>query len=356
MLKQAFMDLILTVSKSRRKMVEQPYTTRGRIVMDQDGQTRRQILKGAIGGAAGILLSAAARPLAAAPAQAASPGTGVQRLSDDLFVVTIPGEANVVAHTTADGVLLVDGGSAGASDALMKEVASLSGGGPVHTIFNTHWHPEQTGSNEQLGKAGRTIIAHENTRLWLTTDVTWPWSGQRFKRAPRIAQPNKTFYTTGTLDTPSTEAPSRRSLDVRYGYIPDAAHTDGDLYVSFPKQNVLAVGDVVSGQGWPVVDWVTGGWIGGIVGGLQRLQALANEETRIVPARGPVLSLADLKTQHAMYGTIYERLTQLLNRGRGPGEAVAAGPTKEFDAQMGNPDEFVRRAFESLWAYVSPDA
>jgi hypothetical protein len=46
----------------------------------------------------------------------------------------------------------------------------------------------------------------------------------------------------------------------------------------------------------------------------------------------------------------------MLNKGRGPTEAVAAQPTKEFDAQMGNGDEFVRRAFESLWAYLSPDA
>ena len=143
---------------------------------------------------------------------------------------------------------------------------------------------------------------------------------------------------------------------MRYGYIPDAAHTDGDLYMYFPQQNVLAVGDAVSGQGWPVVDWTTGGWIGGIVGGLQRLQTLANDQTRIVPARGPVLGLTDLKAQYEMYGTIYDRLSQLLNKGRGPGEAVAARPTKEFDALMGNPDEFVRRAFESLWAYVSPDA
>jgi cyclase len=162
---------------------------------------------------------------------------------------------------------------------------------------------------------------------------------------PRIAQPNKTFYRTGQLDS-----------GVRYGYIPDAAHTDGDLYVYFPEQNVLAVGDVVSGEGWAVIDWVTGGWIGGIVGGLQRLQTLANEETRIVPARGPVLSRADLKAQYEMYGTIHDRLTQLPNKGRGPGEAVAARPTQEFDARMGNPDEFVRRAFESLWAYLSPDA
>jgi len=308
-------------------------------------QTRRQILKAAIGGAAGVVLGAPVLRLAGAQTQAVSDAAGTLKLNDDLFVVRLPGEANVVAQTSADGVVLVDGGSAAASDALMKAVGSLPGAGRVHTLFNTHWHPEQTGSNERLAKADAAIIAHENTRLWLATDVIWPWNGQRFKRLPKAAQPNKSFYTTGKLDS-----------GVRYGYIPDAAHTDGDLYVYFPKQNVLVVGDAVTGQGWPVVDWVTGGWIGGIVGGLQRLQTLANAETRIVPARGPVLGLADLKSQSEMYGTIYDRLSQLLNRGRGPNEAVAAKPTKEFDAQMGNPDEFVRRAFESLWAYLSPDA
>ena len=136
----------------------------------------------------------------------------------------------------------------------------------------------------------------------------------------------------------------------------DCAHTDGDLYVHFERQNVLAVGGVLSGQGWPTMDYITGGWIGGMVGGTQRLLTIANEQTRIVPANGPVLSYADLKTQASMYATIYERLSTLLNRGRSPSEAVAAKPTKEFDAQMGNPDEFVRRAFESLWAYLSPDA
>ena len=313
-----------------------------------DAHTRRQILKAAIGGAAGLVLGAPAfaapRLRQVKPVQIAPEGDGTLRLADDLFVLRIPGEANVIAHTTRGGVLLVDGGST-ASDALMKAVTALPGGGPVDTIFNTHWHPEQTGSNEVLGKAGKTIIAQENTKLWLTTDVTWSWNGKLFKRLPKIAQPNKTFYTTGKLEP-----------GIDYGYIPDAAHTDGDLYVYFPQQNVLAVGDVVSGQGWPVVDWQTGGWIGGIVGGLQRLQTIANAETRIVPGRGPVLSLADIKKQTEMYGEIYNRLSQMLNKGRGPSEAVDARPTKEFDAQMGNGDEFVRRSFESLWAYLSPDA
>lgn len=323
--------------------------TDGRAV--NHGYTRRQAIQIAIGTAAGCVVGGSARSFAAVQAPAdqvrlkADTVPETVRLADDLFVIRIPGQANVIAHTGADGLVLVDGGSAAGADVLTTAIASLPRTGPIQTLFNTHWHPEQTGLNEQVGKAGKTIIAQENTRLWLATDVTWPWSGQRFKRLPKIAQPNKTFYEKETLES-----------GIRYGYIPDAAHTDGDLYFYFPQQNVLAVGDVISGEGWPVVDWVTGGWIGGMAGGVQRLLTLANEETKIVPGRGPVLSLADLKTQFEMYATIYERLTQLLNKGRGPDEAVAAKPTKEFDARMGNGDEFVRRGFESLWAYLSPDA
>ena len=213
-----------------------------------------------------------------------------------------------------------------------------------------HGHVTSAASHRRVFSCA-TIVAHENTRLWLTTDVTWPWNGRRFERAPKVAQPNRTFYTTGTI-----ESPGKTSAIAEYGYIPDAAHTDGDLYVYFPAQNVLAVGDVVSGEGWPAVDWATGGWIGGMVGGVQRLLTLANPDTRIVPARGRVLGFEDLKTQADMYGTIYTRLTQLLNKGRSPSEAVEAQPAKEFDAVMGNSDEFIRRSFESLWAYLSPDA
>ena len=307
-------------------------------------QTRRELLKAAIG-AAGLVVGAPILGRTAAWAQAPA-DTGNLKLADDLYVIRMPGEANVIANIDAKGALLVDGGSAAGADALAKAVAALPNAGTVHTLFNTHWHPEQTGSNERLGMAGATIISHENTRLWLTQNVTPPYSnGKTYKKLPKVAQPNKTFYTTGKTDS-----------DVRYGYIADAAHTDGDIYVYFPKQNVLAVGDAVSGQGWPVVDWWTGGWIGGIVGGLNRLQTVANADTKIVPARGVVLSLADLKAQAEMFSTIYGRLSQMINAGKGPSEGVEAKPAKEFEATMGNPDEFIRRAFESLWAYVSPDA
>jgi len=294
-------------------------------------------------GTAGVILGPPALRLRAAP-QTNSPAA--EKLAEDLYVVRIPGEAAVVAHTSRDGVVLVDGGSAAGSDAVLKAVAALpNGSGKVHTLFNTHWHPEQTGSNEKLGMAGATIIAQENTRLWLTQNITWPWNGQKFKKLTKIAQPNKTFYDNGALDS-----------GIRYGYISDAAHTDGDLYVYFPQQDVLAVGDAAYGQGWPVVDYWTGGWIGGIVGGLQRIQSVGSRETKIVPAHGPALSFADIAAQVDMYGTIYDRLNQMLNKGRGPSEAVEAKPAKEYEAKMGNSEEFIRRSFESLWAYLSPDA
>lgn len=318
-------------------------------MVDRARHTRRQLLKTALGGAAGLVLGAPAARAWALSAQTGSAvtsaGAAVQRLSDTLFVITVPGEANVVAHTTSDGVLLVDGASAAGAEALRQVVASLPGGRPVTTLVNTHWHPEQTGSNARLRAAGATVVAQENTRLWLATDVTWPWNGRRFTRVPSAAQPNRTFFATETI-----------AQGVRAGHLPDAPHTDGDLYVHLAEQNVLVVGDAVSGQGWPVVDYITGGWMGGIVGGLERLQTLTDAQTRIVPGRGPVLTRADLASQYEMYGTVYVRLTELLNKGRSPDEAVAARPAKEFEARMGNPAEFVRRAFESLWGYLSPDA
>jgi glyoxylase-like metal-dependent hydrolase (beta-lactamase superfamily II) len=251
----------------------------------------------------------------------------------------------VVAHTGANGVVLVDGGLAENAGALAQAVAALPKSGPVRTLFNTHWHPEQTGSNERLGTAGATIIAHENTRLWLQQNVTWPWNGKKFQKLPKVAQPNKTTYDVGTLDS-----------GIRYGWIADAAHTDGDLYVYFEPQNVLAVGDAAYGAGWPMVDWWSGGWIGGIVGGLQRIQTVANEDTKIIPAVGPALSFADISAQVEMYGAIYDRLNQMMNKGRGPSEAVEAKVAGEYEAKMGNSDEFIRRSAESLWAYLSPDA
>src|SRR5690606_41676990 len=103
---------------------------------------------------------------------------------------------------------------------------------------------------------------------------------------------------------PESALPTRTSYDadelvvgsrtVLCGHLRDCPHTDGDIYVYFPDENVMAIGDAISGEGWPEIDWWTGGWIGGLGGGLDIILTVANDATRFVAARGPAPSRADL--------------------------------------------------------------
>jgi hypothetical protein len=116
------------------------------------------------------------------------------------------------------------------------------------------------------------------------------------------------------------------------------------------------LGGLTSANAWPLIDWWTGGWIGGLPNGLEAAARIANSETKIVPANGPVMTLAELQEQTQMYRTISTRLQQLMRKGRSVDEALATEPAKEFTGKMGNPATFLRRAFESCWGQLSPDA
>ncbi len=304
--------------------------------------SRRALLNQAVRGVLGACV-AANWPMRASRAQSAQGST----LPAGFHLLSVS-DTNVLAVTDSSGIALVDGAPRGRAADLTERLAALPQPGNVHTLFNTHWHPEHTGSNESLGQAGATIVAHENTKQWLRTDVTWPWDDKTVEPLPQPGLPNKTFYAETELTV--------GGRTVRCGHLRDCPHTDGDMYVFFPEENVLAVGDAVSGAGWPSIDWWTGGWIGGLVGGLDMLFYVANDDTRIVPARGAMLTRTDLRKQYDMYGVIWERLVKTLYGGGGPKEALAAKPTQEFDAIMGPSDAFVERAFQSLWAYLSPDA
>ena len=69
----------------------------------------------------------------------------------------------------------------------------------VQTVFNTHYHLENTGGNETLGQAGAKIIAHESTREWMATPHWVPAEDRYEKPRPKAAQPTETFYTSGSL-------------------------------------------------------------------------------------------------------------------------------------------------------------
>ena len=298
---------------------------------------RRSFLKAAVAGAAGGSLSLRAL------ARSEPEPIVVVPLSDNIVQITGAG-GNVVAVTGPDGVLLVDSGVEERSKDLLKAVGKLPGGQRVHTLINTHWHWDHTGGNERLGKDKVKIIAHENTKLWLGADFYCEWQDNRhYTPRPKVALPTETFYTSGQM--------TANGQDIVYGYLP-RAHTDSDIYVFFPKANVLVAGGLVSVGAYPVLDYTTGGWIGGMDDASKALVGIANKDTRIVPGIGPVQTYADLQAQSEMLHTLHERLVDLMRKGIGTDDLAAHPPTEEFNAKWGDPQLFLANAYRGMWGHV----
>jgi glyoxylase-like metal-dependent hydrolase (beta-lactamase superfamily II) len=264
------------------------------------------------------------------------------KLSGTLTLVS-GGGGNVVVVTGEDGVAMVNGGLREHAADLSKTVAEIGGGKPVRYLFNTDWHAEHTGSNELLGRAGAQIVAHENTRQYLANDIFLEWQHRTYKALPRAGWPTKTSYDAGKM-TLGRERIELAPLG--------QAHTDGDVYVFFPESNVLVAGDVLTVGSYPIADYISGGWLGGLMTASKTLLDLTNEQTKIIPGTGPVQTRADLKTQHEMLVTLRERLHQMMRKGMGAEDMLAAGATKEFDGRCGDPELFVNITYRGLWIHV----
>ena len=284
---------------------------------------RREVLKGAAGA---VALWTSPRIV-----------TAQQGVGNNLVLLD-GGGANVLAFSTGNGLVLVDSGAPRSGD---KLVASLKNA-KVQTLFNTHYHLDQTGNNEMFAAAGAKIIAHERTRQWMSSDY-WVPAEERYEKArPKAARPTETFQTTGTLKAGAEQ--------IDYGYLP-LAHTNGDIYVFFKTSNVLAVGDVASPLRDPALDYFTGGWIGGRVDAMDILLGLASEQTRIVPAYGPVMTKAEFKAERDLMEEVRARMWKQVREGDGPKDMLEAGVLKGLPRTWKDPDKFLYEAAKGLWAH-----
>jgi len=249
------------------------------------------------------------------------------------------GGANVVAVSSTDGFVLVDCGAPKSGD---KVMAALGPNAKVQTLFNTHHHTDQTGNNEMFSAAGATIIAHKRTLEWMSSDHWVQVEGRYEKARPKAARPTETLLTTGSLKTGGEQ--------IDYGYL-TLAHTNGDIYVFFRNSNVLAVGDVASPLRDPALDYLTGAWIGGRVDSMDILLKLANEQTRIVPAYGPIMSKAEFKAERDMMEEVRERLFKQVREGDGPRDMLEGGVLKGLPRTWKDPYKFLYDAAKGLWAH-----
>lgn len=289
---------------------------------------RREFLRTLAGGAAALSLSGAAF------AEASPTST---KLTDKVTLISGAGN-NIVVLAGDGGSLLVDCGDA----AHAQDVLKLAGS--VKTVINTHWHLESTGANDAMAKAGAKLVSHVNTELWMTQEIPHDWEKKVYPPRAKAARPTETFYTTGKA--------TFGGEPIEYGIMP-MAHTDGDIYVYFTQSNVLVTGDAVQPGKLPLLDWRCDGWIGGMQDAHRTLLRIANDTTKIVPGKGPVMTKAELQANLDTVTKLREQLVKLLKQGKGPRDMIGANAVKEFEGQLaGDPDTFLYTTYRGLWAHA----
>lgn len=191
---------------------------------------------------------------------------------------------NIGVSYGPDGTVLIDDQFAPLTDKIAKAVADL-GGTPVKYLVNTHWHFDHSGGNENLGKAGATIFAHDNVRVRMATGGNI--LGMAIPPAPKVALPVVTYAEGLTFHLNGDEIHAIHT---------GGGHTDGDTVLHWAKANVVHIGDLMmSDAPFPFIDVSSGGNAVKLVASLDKVLGMVDSRTKIIPGHGPVTDKAGLQ-------------------------------------------------------------
>jgi glyoxylase-like metal-dependent hydrolase (beta-lactamase superfamily II) len=264
-----------------------------------------------------------------------------QALRGGVHMLTGAG-GNIGVSTGSDGTFLIDDQYAPLTPKIIAAVASLTSQ-PIKFVVNTHWHGDHTGGNENIGKAGALLVAHDNVRKRMSTEQFNAIFNRRTPPSPAGALPVVTFTDTVTFHLNGDDI-------VVFHVAP--AHTDGDALVHFTKADIIHMGDTYFATGYPFVDVSSGGNVNGVIGAADRALALCGPQTIIIPGHGPVSNCGALREYRNMLVTARDRVQAEMRRGRTLEQLKAANVTAEFDAKWGGgfirPAVFVELVYRSL--------
>lgn len=289
------------------------------------------------------VLLLAATMLAAAPACAqmdpAKVEIKVEQLAPGVAVLFGAG-GNIGLSHGVDGNVLVDDQYAPLTAKILAAVRSVDPD-PVKFVVNTHWHGDHSGGNENLGKEGAVIVAHDNVRRRMSSEQFSTRFGKT-PASPKVALPVVTFGQGVTLNL---NGDAMQVIHVR------AAHTDGDSLVYWKAAKVLHMGDTFFHKvTLPFIDLDSGGTIDGVIAAVRTGLAIAAPDAKIIPGHGPVATRADLTAYLAMLVEVRTAVAAAKASGRTLAQVKAANPAKRYEVPKGfiMADSFVEAVYNSL--------
>ena len=263
-----------------------------------------------------------------------------QKLAEGVYMLVGAG-GNIGLSVGADAIFLVDDQFAPMTPKIKAAVAALTDK-PVRFVLNTHWHGDHTGGNENLGKAGALIVAHDNVRKRM--------SAEQFLEVFATKVPPAAGGAARRDLQRRRHLPSQRRRDPRLPR-PARAHRRR-LHHPLPQGERRPHGRHFFNGMYPFIDLSTGGSVDGMIAAADRVLALAGEATKIIPGHGPLATKADLKAYRDMLATARDRVAAQVKAGKTLEQTTAAKPLAELDAKWGQgflkADVFVTILYKDL--------
>jgi glyoxylase-like metal-dependent hydrolase (beta-lactamase superfamily II) len=247
------------------------------------------------------------------------------RLADNLYYLAGQG-GNIGVSVGEDGVFLIDDQFAPLTERILAAIRGVTDQ-PVRFLLNTHHHGDHTGGNQNLGKAGVVIVAHENVRTILKDGLSSGDLDRILTADERAGLPVVTYTDSVRFHLNGENI---------HAFHVGPAHTKGDSFVHFENANVIHTGDVFRTTGYPYVDGNSSGSFLGIVAGYEKLLKMSNADTVFVPGHGVPSSQDDVRKQLDMIYTIRDRVKAGIDDGLSLERIQSGNPTAEYDARWGN--------------------